>query len=407
MSEFVNNKIMNKIIKKISVSLFIVTFAVWTVSLYYANALPDSFYVQKGTELKLNTKFGIEAEKEKIVPSDVSRSDKISPKTTTLKLFNIIPIKEVEVLSVDTPVLMPGGSPFGIKLLMEGVMVIRLDDVDGAISPARNSGIEVGDIIIRVNGQKVGSNNEIKAYIKYCNGEPIPVELKRNSTTKTLLLTPAYSATSKRYEAGMWVRDSSAGVGTVTFYEPSTDSFGGLGHPVCDVDTGEIIPVSGGEVAEVEITGVVKGEKGIPGELSGRFTGDKSIGKITKNNKYGIFGKLYSYNSGNAAIPMALKQEIHTGEASIITTLDGETSQEYSIEIEKIDYRASESTKNMVIKITDSELLSKAGGIVQGMSGSPIIQDGKLVGAVTHVFVNNPGKGYGIFAENMYELGLN
>ncbi|MDR0983874.1 MAG: SpoIVB peptidase [Ruminococcus sp.] len=398
---------MNKIIKKFSISFFLLTFAVWTISLYYANSLPDSFYVQKGTELTLNTRLNIIPEKEKIVPSDISNSNKISPKTVTLKLWGAIPLKEVEVMSVDTPVLMPGGSPFGIKLLMEGVMVIRLDDVDGAASPARNSGIEVGDIIIRVNGQKVGSNNEIKAYIKHCNGEPIPVELKRNGDTKTLLLTPEYSVTGKRYEAGMWVRDSSAGVGTVTFYEPSTDSFGGLGHPVCDVDTGEIIPVSGGEVAQVEITGVVKGEKGIPGELSGRFTGNKSIGKITKNNRYGIFGKLYDYDSGSEPIPMALKQEIHEGAASIITTLDGENPKEYSIEIEKIDYKASESTKNMVIKITDSELLSKAGGIVQGMSGSPIIQDGKLIGAVTHVFVNNPAKGYGIFAENMYELGLN
>ena len=196
-----------------------------------------------------------------------------------------------------------------------------------------------------------------------------------------------------------------AGIGTVTFYEPNTNRFGGLGHPVCDSDTGEIIPVSSGDVADVEITKVVKGYSGSPGELHGTFKSDMSSGTIYFNNKYGIFGEMFKPVDSSGGIPMGLKQEIETGPATIYTTIDGNGPQEYDINIEKIDYKNS-GTKNMTIKITDKELLEKTGGIVQGMSGSPIIQNGKLIGAVTHVFVSDPTRGYAIFCENMYESGI-
>ena len=203
----------------------------------------------------------------------------------------------------------------------------------------------------------------------------------------------------------MWVRDSSAGIGTVTFYDESTGLFGGLGHPVCDVDTGGILPLSSGDVVDVNITGVRKSTEGNAGELQGIFVSDKACGTLYTNNQYGVFGALKNCPSPYSPIPMGLKQEIQLGEASILTTIDGDKPQEYSISIEKIDYRSDNSNKNMVIKITDEKLLSLTGGIVQGMSGSPIIQNGKLIGAVTHVFVNEPTKGYAIFCENMYEYG--
>ena len=198
------------------------------------------------------------------------------------------------------------------------------------------------------------------------------------------------------------MRDSSAGIGTITYYDPQTAQFGGLGHPICDVDTGEIMPLLSGQVVKVVINDVVKGTSGDPGELKGSFASSKDSGTITSNDETGVFGTLYSNPSQNAALPVALKQEITEGAAKIYTTVSGTTPQEYDIEIEKIDISDTGKTKNMIIKVTDPNLLEKTGGIVQGMSGSPIIQNGKLVGAVTHVLVNDPQRGYGIFIENMY-----
>ena len=231
------------------------------------------------------------------------------------------------------------------------------------------------------------------------------VVLKRDNKEIETSVTPVYSESTQTYEAGMWVRDSSAGIGTITYYKADGTSFAGLGHPVCDVDTGEIVPISSGEVASVNINGVKSGVSGSPGELIGSFISTDAIGEISLNNAYGIFGTMNNKTSLNDAIPMAFKQDISLGKATILTTIDGTSPKEYSIEIEKIDYNSNESSKNMVIHITDEELLSKTGGIVQGMSGSPIIQNGKLIGAVTHVFVNDPTKGYGIFCENMIRNG--
>ena len=232
------------------------------------------------------------------------------------------------------------------------------------------------------------------------------MQINRDGREITFELTPVFSEYSRTYQVGMWVRDSTAGIGTMTFYEPSSGAFGGLGHPICDIDTGSVIPISSGEIVDVKINNVKKGYEGVPGELQGSFISGDAIGILNKNNKYGVFGSLLIKPDTSKAIPMGLKQDVRVGEATILTTVDGTIPKEYSISIEKIDYRNNDTAKNMVIKITDKELLEKTGGIVQGMSGSPIIQDGKLVGAVTHVFVNDPSKGYGVFTENMYELGL-
>ncbi|MDF2567582.1 MAG: stage sporulation protein, partial [Oscillospiraceae bacterium] len=208
--------------------------------------------------------------------------------------------------------------------------------------------------------------------------------------------------TDNTFKIGLWVRDSSAGIGTVTFYNPENSVFGGLGHAVCDVDTGQVMPIMSGEVVDVNINGVTRGSSGSPGELKGSFSSNKDSGSIAVNNETGVFGVLYQNPSNHSAIPIAMKQEVKTGKATIFTTVSGNTPQEYKINIEKVNLNDNSMTKNMVIKITDPELLQKTGGIVQGMSGSPIMQNGVLVGAVTHVFINDPTKGYGIFIENMY-----
>ena len=198
----------------------------------------------------------------------------------------------------------------------------------------------------------------------------------------------------------MWVRDSSAGIGTLTFYSPSSQVFAGLGHPVCDVDTGETLPLSSGEIVPAKIYSVNRGVSGTPGELRGGFE-KGTLGNLTVNGETGIYGTLSNLPTLNDPVPVAMKQQVKSGSAQVLTTIDGTTPKLYDIRIDQVRYNDSSPTRNMVIVITDQELLDKTGGIVQGMSGSPILQDGKLIGAVTHVFVNDPTKGFAIFAENM------
>ena len=303
------------------------------------------------------------------------------------------------------------GQPFGIKMLTEGIMVVRLSDINGKMDscPAKKAGIHVGDIIISVGGEKITSNEDLSKVISSSGGNAVEVILKRNKSDNesisneelSLKLTPEYCDSEKCYKTGMWVRDSSAGIGTITFYDPSTGAFGGLGHPICDTDTGELMPLSSGEICEVSITGYKKGENGNPGELRGRFLSGNQKGIVTQNTNSGVFGSLNESPSDNDEIEIADYDEIKTGKAEILTTISGSEPQRYSINIEQIN-RDDPESKNFVIRVTDKDLLDKTGGILQGMSGSPIIQNGKLVGAVTHVFVNNSCMGYGILAQTMF-----
>ncbi len=379
--------------------------AVSGITGYYMYNLPDSFYVSKGTQLKLSCGFEISAQGSQNIMLVNTGGEKFTGNEVTLKLFGIVPIKNVRVSEVDRPVLVPGGNPFGIKLITEGVMVIgvsQVDSCDGEVCPASTSGIKVGDVIISINGKPVTSNTAIEDAITKSQGEDVVVKIRRSSKDVEVILTPAYSLSDACYRAGMFVRDSSAGIGTITFYDPNTEMFGGLGHAVCDVDTGEILPLHSGQVVAVTINGVHKGQPGHPGELVGSFVSSLSIGSLLLNNQSGLFGELDSAPNSSPAIPMAYRQEIKEGHATILTTLKGNSPKEYDIEIESIDLKSSDEYKNMVIKVTDPELLDEAGGILQGMSGSPILQNGKIVGAVTHVFVNDPSKGYGIFVDTMY-----
>lgn len=315
--------------------------------------------------------------------------------------------------------VIPCGQPFGIKMLTEGIMVVRLSDINGKDDscPAKDAGIKVGDIIISVGGEKITSNEDLSKVISSSGGKTIEVIVKRNNSDSdakssdelTLKLTPEYCNNEKCYKTGMWIRDSSAGIGTITFYDPTTGAFGGLGHPICDSDTGEILPLSSGEICDVSITGYKKGSSGSPGELRGRFLSDSQIGTAVQNTNFGVFGSLDESPSKNEELEIADNSEIKTGKAEILTTISGSEPQKYSINIEQVNPNDSDC-KNLVIRVTDKTLLEKTGGILQGMSGSPIIQNGKLVGAVTHVFVNNSSMGYGIFANTMFtesQLNIN
>ncbi|MDE7137038.1 MAG: SpoIVB peptidase, partial [Ruminococcus sp.] len=293
-----------------------------------------------------------------------------------------------------------------------GVMVTELGEIETEngekICPARNAGIEVGDVIKSADGKNITSNDELQKIISESDGKKIKLVINREEKDFPVFLKPEYAESSGSWRGGMWVRDSIAGIGTMTFFNKTTGEFAGLGHPVCDSDTGELVPIYSGEAVPVEITDAKKGSKGIPGELHGQFMYGGSFGILNRNNSCGVYGMLsesavQALSVNCEQYKMGYRQDVKTGEAEILTTVSGDIPQKYKIEIEKIDYNSAESTKNMVIRITDKELLDRTGGIVQGMSGSPIIQDGKLIGAVTHVFVSDPTKGYAIFAENMAE----
>ncbi|MBQ0098587.1 MAG: SpoIVB peptidase [Oscillospiraceae bacterium] len=288
-----------------------------------------------------------------------------------------------------------GGEPFGLKLFTNGCVVINVDSDEN--SPASKADIEKNDVIVSANGQEITSNSQLEKVIKNSNGEDIELSLLRNNETITATISPKLDD-NKEYVAGMWVRDSTAGIGTFTYFDEETMSFGALGHGICDKDTGMLMPLKDGEIFRAQISGCNKGVKGTAGGLNGYFE-DEAIGIINQNNAFGIYGK-YSTALGDEKIEVADDSEITKGEASIFATISDEGVKEYSVEIESVNL-CDKSGQNMVLHITDEELLEKTGGIIQGMSGSPIVQNGKLIGAVTHVFVNSPQKGYGISISNM------
>ena len=323
---------------------------------------------------------------------------------TVIKWKGIVPVKTVSVEVVERSVVTVGGQPFGVKLYADGVMVVSLSEVDtksGKSSPAQKSGIVAGDVIVSVNGKKIYTNNELAHIVENCGGKPLEVSVRRDAVISEVMLQPERSVSENKYKIGMWVRDSSAGIGTVTFYHPQTRMLAGLGHPICDVDTGEIIPISGGEIVPARIFGVTKSKAGIPGELRGGFE-PGTLGTLSKNDTTGVYALMPNGMVGES-YEVAMKQEITEGDAQILTTVDGKRPQWYNVKIRKINYRDPSATRNMILEITDQALLDKTGGIVQGMSGSPLLQNGKLIGAVTHVLIDDPTKGYAIFAENMLE----
>lgn len=298
-----------------------------------------------------------------------------------------------------------GGDAFGIKLYSKGVMVVEISSVEtaeGKKYPAKDAGIEESDIITEVNSEKLLSNEELSKIISETKQEGILLKIQRGTETFETTLYPVQDINGT-VRAGMWIRDSAAGLGTITYYDTENSSFGSLGHGICDADTEEIIPVEKGQVLSATITDADKSVKGEAGGLKGYFNSD-IIGEAFVNCDLGLYGICEIDPSENRQIiETASKEEIKTGEAQIYCTVDGTSPRYYDIYIEKVN-TGDEKTKNMIIEITDPELLEKTGGIVQGMSGSPIIQNGKLIGAVTHVFVNQPEKGYGIFIENMLEI---
>lgn len=303
----------------------------------------------------------------------------------------------------------PGGAPIGVKISTTGVLAVGYSDIENSSetlseSPAKNAGIEVGDVLLELDSKKINNSKDLSKKINECNKKQVEILINRNGNELKKIVNLA-KGEENRYKIGLWVRDSTAGVGTLTFYEKNTGKYGALGHPITDSQTEKILSVKNGDLVKSSIVGVRRGERGIPGELKGIFLNQEtSLGSIITNTQCGIFGKL---NADNFKIEEAksykigYKDDIKVGKAHIVSTIDENGPQMYEIEIIKLLSQDEPGPKSMVIKVTDPVLLEKTGGIVQGMSGSPIIQNNKIIGAVTHVLVNKPDTGYGIYIEWM------
>lgn len=396
---------MKKIIKAFSSASCVFSLIYYLFIGYFYFSIPSDFTAYSGEEFSINGNSLLSAEiQDKIIKAE--RAEKEN-QNVSIKLLGAFPVKEATLNFTKKETLHLGGTPFGVKFLTNGVLVSAITDVlaDGSlVSPAKSAGILAGDLILTIGGKAVGDNEDVVSAVNASLGKPVEIKVLREKEELKFTLTPVLTSDGS-YKIGIWVKDSAAGIGTLTFSLPKEKIFAGLGHAICDSASGEIMNILSGEITEAEIFGVIKGEKGAPGELKGRLTG-KDTGLLKENCECGVFGSLLS-EPQSEEIELGFKQSIMTGEAEIVSTVDTSGPKRYKIIIEKINLNDDSLTKNMIIKITDPDLLEKTGGIVQGMSGSPIIQNGRLIGAVTHVFVNDPTRGYGIFSENMLSTAKN
>ena len=375
--------------------------------------IPNEITIFEGENLSLRTIFGITLHSEDEVLEVSANSGEttihtIGSETLSVSLFDKLFLKNVDVSVLPKTTVIPVGNIAGVKLYTNGVLVVGMSEIEGEDSktykPYENTGIEEGDTIVKINDNVISSTDDLIEKVNMSNGEKIEIEYIHDEETKECSITPIKTS-EEEYKLGLWVRDSAAGVGTVTFYEPSTQSFGALGHGITDIDTGDLLNIASGEFVTAKVLNIKKGEDGNPGKIQGTVEEQETIGEITKNTEFGIYGKIQDLSSLNIdtskEMEVAMRDEIELGKATILCSLDNQTVKEYEIEITKIYKDNNYNNKSMEIKVTDEELIEKTGGIIQGMSGSPIIQNGKFIGAVTHVLVNSSTEGYAIFGDLM------
>lgn len=366
-------------------------------------ALPDTFYTAE-TELRIASMPWVTVQQKQESVAQAGNANEDKSRNVTLSLFGTIPLKTVRTVNVETRSVQVCGTPFGVKMFSDGALVVAFSDQYtnlGTENPAKEAGLKLGDLIVSAGGHAVRSNEELTQAITDAAGKAIPIVYQRDGVQHTTMLTPVQDASTGAYRAGLWVRDSSAGIGTMTFLDPLNGTFAGLGHAISDTDTGADITLLSGEIVPVVITGCVSGTAGSPGELRGEFSA-AAAGTVLANDSTGVYGEYLAAMSGQSC-PVMQPQEIALGDAEIWTTISGSTPRAYSVRIEQVNMTSSDPNRNLLVKVTDPELLAATGGIVRGMSGSPIVQNGRLVGAVTHVLVNDPTRGYGIFATTMLE----
>ncbi|WP_371925083.1 SpoIVB peptidase [Halobacillus sp. A1] len=378
---------------------------------------PLQEYISIPTELRINASQPVTASAgEQSLPA--LSMDKITEGDNVFHEYAGIPVKKTEMQHVKDIRLVPGGQSVGVELQTKGVLVVGhhlvSEDKNKQTSPGEYADIQVGDILLKGNGKELNHMEDLSTVVAESgeNDKEIKFDVKRGEETFQATIKPEVNPKEDKYQIGLYVRDSAAGIGTMTFYDPETKKYGALGHVIADMDTKKPIEIHEGTIVNSRVTSIQKGNQGVPGEKRAEFSlTDDRMGTITKNSSFGVFGELEQaikndkYSEG---LPIALDEEIKEGPAEIMTVLNGEDLQSFDVEIVRNMPKDSPVTKGMIVKITDPELLDKTGGIVQGMSGSPIIQDGKIIGAVTHVFVNDPTSGYGVHIEWMLEeAGIN
>lgn len=351
----------------------------------------------------------IVAQNDKIYPNETGDSEIVYKKAN-------FPVKKVNVSVLKDKKVIPGGQSVGVQLHTLGVLVVGHHLVynnQSTNSPGEDADIHVGDVILEMNGNKIKQLDDVKPIVRNAgkNKESISIKLKRGKEIVETTLRPMLNKKDNSYQIGLYIRDSATGIGTISFYEEESGKYGALGHIISDTDTKKPIEIHEGKIVRSKVTSIEKGNQGIPGEKQAKFSmKDKKLGTITKNSPFGIFGKLDPdiLDEKQQPMPIGLSNEVEKGPAHILTVIEGEKVEKFDIEIINTVPQKHPSTKGMVIKVTDERLLERTGGIVQGMSGSPIIQNDKIVGAVTHVFVNDPTSGYGVHIEWMLqEAGIN
>ena len=402
---------MKKTITKLLLVFFLMVIYAYTLAI---ESIPNSIIILEGENIALKTLLGMQIKTDTETMETISNyntntiSEKSGKATIQVSLFDNITLKDVKVDILPRTKIIPVGNIAGVKLYTSGVLVVGMSEIEGIDNkkhkPYENTGIKEGDTITQINNREISSTEELMETVNQAQGKAVTIKYIQSEETKECSIEPVKTSNNE-YKLGLWVRDSAAGVGTVTFYEPSTKTFGALGHGITDIDTEELINIASGEFVTTRILNITKGESGQPGKIQGTVENQRNIGKIYKNSQFGIYGTVENLASLNIdtskEMEVALRDEIQLGKAKILCSLDNQKVEEYEIEIEKIYKENNYDNKSMQIKITDKRLLEKTGGIIQGMSGSPVIQNGKFVGAVTHVLVNNPQEGYAVFGDIM------
>ena len=381
--------------------IYICIFLLLIVLAYTCNIsnIPSSVILLEGETLSLNTLFGVKTVQASSNTAE-SNNNKVNIELSFLGGFTL---KQIDVNVLPETKVVPIGKVIGLKLYTNGVLIVGMTEIDGE-KPYEYTGLKEGDTILEINNTEIDSIEKLKEVVNKSNGEELELKYLRDGTISVSNIKPVQTNTDE-YKLGLWVRDAATGVGTITYYEPESGKFAALGHGIVDVDTDKLIDIESGEVVTSSIVAIKKGEQGIPGEIKGTIMNQTNIGEVTKNTDFGIYGNLTNTASLNInsqkAIDVALRSEIKTGNAKVLCTLENGVTKEYDIEIKKIYANNNSDNKSMLIKVTDEDLLNQTGGIIRGLSGAPIIQNGKFCGAVTHVLVSDPTMGYAVFGDLM------
>ena len=390
--------------KKLNFILIIFILLIIYIYVSFITLIPDNIILLKGENLQIRNLPGI-----RFIYTASTSNNNINTNNAEITLFENIYLKNISITTMEDMEVVPVGKIIGLKLYTNGVLIVGMSEIEDKNNilnkPYENSDIEEGDTILKINEKEVENIDILKNVVNESKGENLELTLLRNGNVITTSIKPI-ETNDNNYKLGLWVKDAATGVGTMTFYEPSSNSFAVLGHGITDSDTDSLINIDSGELVTSRIISVKKGEIDNPGEIKGTIVNQQTIGSVTKNTQFGVYGVLNNFSELNIdtskKVKVALRDEIKEGDAKILCALDNSNiTKEYDIKIEKI-YKDNEyNNKSMLIRVTDKELLNKTGGIIRGLSGAPIIQNEKFVGAITNVLVSNPEIGYAIFADLM------